>query len=187
MTTLPLDGRDNKQRRQNFPDPDFTILCDPLLGVARYTTKWITSGCDVIAFTTVIRTIAKRANTSIAQGQTPPLPRTPAKPHRSTATATFCLHSTANQLRFLSLPPPPPAPIAPAAPSLALVSTVISGAAWYAFRFSFHFADSGNAGTPRRRTWLGVPGRSGRASCRFPPGPRATTPYLHRQRLGGPR
>src|ERR1017187_2861916 len=68
MTTLPLDGRDSKQRRQNFPDPDFTILCDPLLGVARYTTKWITSGCDVIAFTTVIRTIAKRANTSIAQG-----------------------------------------------------------------------------------------------------------------------
>ena len=68
MTTLPLDGTDSKQRRQNFPDPDFTILCDPLLGVARYTTKWITSGCDVIAFTTVIRTIAKRANTSIAQG-----------------------------------------------------------------------------------------------------------------------
>src|ERR1017187_1289746 len=88
---------------------------------------------------------------------------------------------------FLSLPPPPPAPIAPTAPSLALVSTVISGAAWYAFRFSFRFADSGNAGTPRRRTWLGVPGRSGRASCRFPPGRRATTPDLHRQRLGGPR
>src|ERR1017187_4684576 len=31
--------------------------------------------------------------------QSHPLPRTPAKPHRSTATATFCLHSTANQLR----------------------------------------------------------------------------------------
>src|ERR1017187_7110206 len=30
--------------------------------------------------------------------QSHPLPRTPAKPHRSTATATFCLHSTANQL-----------------------------------------------------------------------------------------
>src|ERR1022692_2009347 len=44
-------------------------LHDPLRSTsrgARYTTKWITSGCDVIAFTTVIRTIAKRANT--AQG-----------------------------------------------------------------------------------------------------------------------
>src|ERR1017187_454470 len=62
-------GRQGQQAKEaNFPDPDFTILCDPLLGVARYTTKWITSRCDVIAFTTVIRTIAKRANTSIAQG-----------------------------------------------------------------------------------------------------------------------
>src|ERR1019366_5528424 len=65
----PTSGRQGKkEKEQNFPRPHFTVPLGSLLGVARYTTKWITSGCDVIAFTTVIRTIAKRANTSIAQG-----------------------------------------------------------------------------------------------------------------------
>ena len=54
-------------------------------------------GADAFAaFTTVIRTIAKKANTSIAQGL-----RSLPRPHRSTAPATFCSHCHANQLRSL--------------------------------------------------------------------------------------